>query len=143
MEMGEHRDTAQSHSPPSRAGGDCPSIILGLQLSAALSSGPITPKKTEVGMRGGLFCSQGSAIGQEVMVSSCVRGRSDWLLGENPLSKENSALHSCPGVCVWGGHPGGVPQPCRCGTEGHGHSGLRLGLGVSEVISNLKDSTVL
>ena len=39
--------------------------------------------------------------------------------------------------------PGGVPEPCRCGTEGHGHSGLRLGLGVSEVISNLKDSTVL
>lgn len=63
-------------------------------------------QKRQVGMRGGLFCSQGSAIGQEVMVSSCVRGRSDWLLGENPLSKENSALHSCPGVCV-GGSPWG------------------------------------
>ena len=43
--------------------------------------------------------------------------------------------------------PGGVPEPWRCGTEGHGQwvwwDGLGLDLGTLEIISNLSDSMIL
>ena len=41
--------------------------------------------------------------------------------------------------------PGGVPEPCGCGTEGSGHGvmGCWLGWVVLEVFSNLNGSVIL
>ena len=43
----------------------------------------------------------------------------------------------------WGQHPWRCSEPQRCGTEGRGHGGLGLDLGIWEVFSNLNGSTAL
>ena len=51
---------------------------------------------------------------------SCTRGGSRWILGEFLLRNE----WCCSGTAAQGGGavttPGGVPERCRCGTEGGG-----------------------
>ena len=65
------------------------------------------------------------------MASSCTRGGSGWI-EEKTSQKERC----CSGTAAQGGGgvtvPGGVPEPCGCGTEdvvsGHGGDGLAVGL---------------
>jgi len=54
------------------------------------------------------------------MTLSCARGGSGWILGTISSQKERcgsgTAAQGGGGVTV----PGGVPEPCGCGTEGRG-----------------------
>jgi len=51
------------------------------------------------------------------MASSCARGGSGWMLGKISSQKEQccsgTAAQRGGGVTI----PGGVPEPCGCGTE--------------------------
>ena len=57
------------------------------------------------------------------MASSCVRGGSDWILGKMSYWQSGQALDQAAqgsgGVPV----PGGVQNPCGCGSSGHGLAG--------------------
>ena len=139
MEMGEHRDTAQSHSPPSRAGGDCPSILLGLQLSAALSSGPITPKKTGWDERGSvLLPGISNRTGGNGLI--LCQGKVGLAVGgKSPLQRELSTAQLPRGVR--GGVTLGVFHSHADVALRDMGSGLRSG--ISEAFSSLNDSTGL
>jgi len=53
------------------------------------------------------------------MTSSCVRGGSDWILGEISLLEEWPIVETgCPGQW-WSPHPWRGSKTCRCGTWGH------------------------
>ena len=72
------------------------------------------------------------------------------LLTQVGYQEEFLLIKSSDAVAQGGGGvtvPGGVPELWGCGTEGRGQwarwRGLGLGLGISEVFSNLTDSMIL
>ena len=68
--------------------------------------------------RGSLF-SWVTAVGWEVMASSCASEGSGWVLGRKFFSRRVvRQWHSCPD-CGRVTIPGGVQEPWRCCTEGH------------------------
>lgn len=89
-----------------------------LFLQQAISGCRSTATQREVGV--GLF-SQVTALGQEVMISSCVRKSSVCMLGIISSSREQSGTGTgCTGRCGVLVH-GGVQEPWGCGTEGRSH----------------------
>lgn len=80
-----------------------------------------------------------TAIGWEVMASSCATGGSGWMSGEASSQKE----WSCSGTAaqgMGGRRPWGCSELWGCGTEGRVVDGLLQGLGILVVFSNLIDS---
>jgi len=75
------------------------------------------------------------------MALSCTRGGSCWVLQTVASLEERSALAQAAqgsgGVTV----PGGVPEPWRCGSWGHGQQ-AQVGVGLED-LSNLSDSMIL
>ena len=77
--------------------------------------------------------SHSTLIGKEAMTLGCSRGDSGWMIGNISSQRSSEAVAQAAqgggGVTV----PGGVPEPCGCGTEGHGQwawcGGLLVGLG--------------
>ena len=83
-------------------------------------------------------------MGWEGMASGCTRGGSGWMLGKISLPKE----WWCSGTAAQGGGgvtvPGGVQEPCWCGTEGRGQWAWWGGLVLDCMIFfNLNDSMML
>ena len=83
-------------------------------------------------MRVSLF-SHITATRKKLMASSCTSGGSGWILEIFLLRKGGAAVAQ---AAQGGGEvtiPGGVPEPCGCGTEGRGQwaggDGLVVGLG--------------
>jgi len=92
------------------------------------------------------FFSSVTVVECEVIALICAGRSSGWILEKNILRKSGGAL---AGAARGGGGdtvPGGVQEPCRCGTEGRGQwawwVGLTVGLGDLKGLSNLNDSVI-